>query len=307
MTSYDHNLKLGVISGGESAEKEVCLMEGEEIYKLFKSNNFDIQHIIIEKDFPNACNQIMNKDFDFVFISLAEDVPVQDVLDMMHIPYNGSSVLATTISMDKVLTKQLVQSIGVLTPKYFYTRNQLGMELFLNNIKKLKFPIVIKPGNIGTSIGISFVNSDKQLMSGVEQCLKYSDYILAEEFIDGIEVTIPMMGDNFIGIVEIHPKKKLYDNESKMDNLREQICPSKLPKKIQDDILKQAKQIYNLLGCESLVRIDGIIFKNEFYFLEINTLPFVVGTDAPVQVATKLYNMDKLKFLISIIENKLGI
>ena len=300
------NLKLGVISGGMSAEKDVCLMEGEEIYKLFKSNDFNIQHIIIDKDLSAAGDKIINAEFDFAFLALTEDVPVQDLLDMMHIPYNGSSRLATTVSMDKVLTKQLVQSIGVLTPKYFHTRNQSGMELFLSEVKKMNFPIVIKPGNLGTSIGISFVNSDEQLMPAIERCLQYSNYILAEEFIDGIEVTIPMMGDNFIGIVEIHPEKKLYDNESKIDNLREQICPSQLPEKIQNDILKQAKQIYKLLGCEGMIRIDGIILRDKFYFLEINTLPYMVGTDAPIQVATKLYNMDKLKFLTSIIENKLS-
>lgn len=255
-----HKLKLGVVSGGVSAEKDVCLMEGEEIYQLFKSNNFDIQHIIIDKDLSAACDKIIATKLDFAFLALTEDIPVQDMLDMMHIPYNGSSRMATSISIDKVLTKQLIESIGVLTPQYFYTRDKSGIEVFLNNVKKMKFPIVIKPGNLGTSIGISFVNSKEQLMPAIEQCLQYSNYILAEEFIDGVEVTIPMMGDNFIGIVEIHPEKKLYDNESKMDNLREQVCPSQLPKNVQDDVLKQAKQIYKILGCEGLVRIDGIIF-----------------------------------------------
>ncbi|MDP1706908.1 MAG: ATP-grasp domain-containing protein [bacterium] len=281
-------------------------MEGEEILQLFKLNNCNIENIVIEKDLSIAYDQIIKKDFDFVFLALTEDIPIQDLLDMMHIPYNGSSRLATTISMDKVLTKELVQSINVLTPKYFYTRDKFDVKLFMKNIKEMKFPIIIKPGNLGTSIGLSFINSSEQLISGIERCLRYSNYILAEEFIDGVEVTIPMMGDNFFGIVEIHSEKKLYDNESKMGDLREQICPSKLPKKIQDDILEQSKQIYKLLNCDGLVRIDGIVSENKFYFLEINTLPFMVGEDAPVQVAKKLYNMNKLDFLIFIIIHRLN-
>ena len=301
-----HKLKLGVISGGLSAEKDVCLIEGEEIYKLFKANSFNIQHIIIEKNLSTALNQIINANLNFAFLALTEDIPIQDVLDMMHVPYNGSSRLATTVSMDKVLTKKLVQSLGISTPPYHYVlNNKLNSKLFARSVRQMKFPLIIKPGNLGTSIGISFVNSVKQLKSSIDKCLKYSNYILAEEFIDGLEITIPMMGDDFFGIVEIHPEKKLYDNESKIDNLREQICPTQLSNEIQKIIFDQANQIYKLLGCEGLIRIDGMIRKNKFYFFELNTLPFMVGTDAPIQVAIKLYNMSKLEFLISIIRNKI--
>jgi D-alanine-D-alanine ligase len=299
------NLRFAVISGGISPEREVCLMEGEEIYKLFKSIDLNVKHIIVDNNLDKACEEIINNKFDFAFISLTEDLPIQDLLETLHIPYNGSPRMPTAISIDKILTKIIVKGLDILTPNYCYMKHISDMELFMENASKLRFPVVVKPGNLGTSIGIYFVNSYEQLRSAVEKSLEYSNYIIAEEFIDGTEVTIPIMGDDFVGIVEIHPEKTLYDNDSKMNNLRKQICPSNLPVNLQNDLLEKAKTIYKSMGCKGLARIDGIVVADRFYFLELNTLPFMVGTDAPIQVANKLYNLDKLQFLFSIIRNKL--
>ena len=135
-----HDLKLAVISGGLSTEREVCLMEGEEIYQILKINNLNVRRIIVNENLSSACTEILNEKFDFAFLALTEDVPIQDVLDMVHVAYSGSPRLATSISMDKVLTKQLVQSIGVLTSPYLCAREEQGVEHFIKDIlKKLKF------------------------------------------------------------------------------------------------------------------------------------------------------------------------
>lgn len=301
------DMSIGVIMGGISPEKDVCRIEGEEIYNILYEHDINVVKIILDNELTTCYRSLAKKKLDFAFLALTEDIPIQDVLDMFGIPYSGSDRLTTTLSMDKVLVKQLVQSWGMKTPKCVYLRPDMERDAFVNSItKQLNFPIVLKPADLGTSVGVSFIQKKQRIKQCVDSCLSYSRYLLAEEFIDGTEVTIPMMGDNFWGIVEIHPtQRKTYDYRAKMDNFRKQIYPSTLPQRVQKQIKSQTEKIYELLGCKGLVRIDGIVRNSTLYFLEVNTLPFMVGSCAPAYIAKNRFGMSKFEFLVEILKNNM--
>lgn len=287
--------------GGTPAEREVCMLEGQEIYHILQKNGFNVTKIILEDDLKACYREICLAGLDFAFLSVPEDVPVQDVLDMVGVAYNGSARLATALCMDKILTKQLVESYGARTPRYAYYAPGIEVSTFMRATGKLQFPLVLKPANLGTSVGLNFARSIEELEPNLQKTLQYSKQVLAEEFIEGTEITIPMMGEKFFGIVDIHPFGKMYDNRAKMDSLRKQVFPSRLPHGMQENIISQAGTIYEALGCAGLIRIDGIVKEDSFYFLEVNTLPFLVGECAPVQVAQIRYNLSKLQLLEMII------
>jgi len=306
-------LKYAVILGGLSVERDVCLLEGEEIFQILSKQGISVKKIFIDGDLAQAYKILSSDHIDFAFLSVPEDLPIQDVLEMLHIPYTGSSRLPTALCMDKVLTKRLVESLGIETPsfasqKFFVDKDyspqiaQFKKEI----ISKLHFPCVVKPANLGTSIGIRVVQDEEALGPAIENCLEVSSSILVEEFIEGREITLPMMGNDFFGVVEIQPtKNNFYDNTAKMDNLRTQICPAELESEMYTLIKQKAHTLYTYFNCKGLIRIDAILREGKMYFLEINTLPFMVGECAPVQVATKMYHLSKLDFIFRIIKENL--
>ena len=306
-------LKYAVIMGGLSAERDVCMLEGEEIFQILSEQGIEVKKIFIDGDLFEVYKILSSTHIDFAFLSVPEDLPIQDLLEMLHIPYTGSKRLPTALCMDKVLTKRLVQSLGIITPR-FVAGKFIEDENYSPQIAQFKaeilaglqFPCVVKPANLGTSIGITIVKSQKELVSAIEMALDYSSSLLVEEFIEGREITIPMMGTDFFGVVEIRPtKSSIYDNTAKMDNLRTQICPADFSDDMYKTIKEQANTLYTYFGCKGLIRIDAILREGMMYFLEINTLPFLVGQCAPVQVARYNYHLSKLDFVLRVIKENL--
>jgi len=306
-------LKYAVIMGGLSPERDVCLLEGEEIFQLLTEQGMSVQKIFIESDLFEAYKILASSHIDFAFLSVPEDLPIQDILEMFHIPYTGSRRLPTALCMDKVLTKHLVQSLDIDTPafvskKFFEDRDYAPqIAQFISEIlSELSLPCVVKPANLGTSLGIHVAQTKEDLASALEQALEYSSYILVEEFIEEREITIPMMGSDFFGVVEIVPTKSpIYDNTAKMDNLRTQICPAELDEDMYKKIKATATRLYTYFNCKGLIRIDAIVRGGQMYFLEINTLPFLVGQCAPIQVATQIYHISKFDFILRVIKENL--
>ncbi len=274
-------LKIAVLCGGFSSERVISLKTGKAVYEgLTKWNDFDVQIVDIKKD--KCLEQILNlkkQKIDVVFIALhgkfGEDGKIQSILESAGIRYTGAGVTASFIAMYKHLTKLLLKHYGILTPRWHLLKSKSDIETI-----DIEFspPYVIKPVDSGSTIGMSIVKSFNKLeiKKAVEFAFKYSDGVIIEEYIKGKEITVPILDNNVLPIVEIVPKlNQYYDFKSKYKPKGSlHLIPPNIDKKLYKKIEFIAKKVANLIGCEMLCRIDMIIdAKNRPYVLEVNSIP----------------------------------
>ena len=198
------------------------------------------------------------------------------MLDSLNIPYNGSGVLASSLGMEKSLTKQLAKSYGILTPDWKIFNNIENSEKYIAN----EFSIVVKPSADGSTLGLSFVKNQAEFAKAVELADKYDGNIMVENYIEGRELTVTIIGQKVYPVIEIIPKHKFYDYECKYEKgMSDYICPAELPNVLTDKIKKISLDIFNILQCSGYARADFILDKNNNpWFLEINTLPGMTAT-----------------------------
>lgn len=201
-----------------------------------------------------------------------EDGTVQGALELMGIPYTGSGVLASALAMDKWRTKLLWQTAGINSPRHVMlnTPNDLSRAA-----RELGFPLIIKPSREGSTIGLSKVTSVEDLITAYQLAVKHDAMVLAEQFIEGTELTIAILGEVPLPIVRIETAGKLYDYKAKyFSNETNYFCPSGLPVGQEQEIQEQALHAHKVLGCEGWSRVDMILDRSgEYYFLETNTSP----------------------------------
>ena len=270
--------KIGILTGGESAERDISLKSCEAIDKACTELGYTTERIIIDGNAQKIIPELIG--VDFVFIALhggkGENGVIQGLLDSLNIPYNGSGVLASSLGMEKSLTKQLAKSYGIQTPdwKIFTDINES------KNYIPTDFPVVVKPSADGSTIGLSFVRNQAEIAEAVELADKYNGNIIIENYIEGRELTVTIIGQKVFPIVEIIPKHKFYDYECKYQKgMSDYICPAELPKKLTNNIQNIALEVFNILQCSVYARADFILDKiNNPWFLEINTLPGMTAT-----------------------------
>jgi len=205
-----------------------------------------------------------------------EDGFVQSILESLKIPYTHSGVLSSSLAMDKELSRLIFIKNNLKVPKYFLL--QRGYEGNLNkkiNNKKIKFPVVIKPINEGSSLGVSISKNNRQFISKYKKLIGNYDRILVEEYIPGREIQVAVMGEKALGAIELIPKRQFYDYTAKYSKTArtQHIMPAPLSPKKYKEILGLAKKAHKLLGCRGITRSDFRFFKNKFYLLETNTQP----------------------------------
>jgi len=269
---------IGILYGGISAEKEISIKSSAAVNKACKELGY--KTILLELD-GNLHNLIPKlKRVDFVFIALhggkGENGVIQGLLDSLNIPYNGSGVLASSLGMEKSLTKQLAKSSGIQTPFWKIFKD-------INNSKEYiptKYPVVVKPSADGSTIGLTIVKEQKELTGAIELANNYDGHIMIEDYIEGRELTVTVLGQKVYPIVEIIPKHKYYDYECKYQKgMSEYVCPAKLSDELTSKIQNIAQNIFNILQCSGYARADFILDKeNTPWFLEINTLPGMTAT-----------------------------
>jgi len=306
MSSYKiHKLKIGVLMGGPSSEHEVSLKTGQKVIENLDKEKYEIRPILITKE----KNWIVNKEItkikealaglDLVFIALhgeyGEDGQIQAILDYYQIPYTGSGVSASKLGMNKFLSRQAFKSAGLKTPFSIYLEKKtwLFAPQILKTIKKhFSGPIVVKPNNLGSSVGISIVNSLEDLEWAVRKAFQKDNQILLEEYISGQEATCGII-ENFkeekyfaLPVTEIIPPEgRFFDYEVKYDGSTQEITPARFSPKLTQRIQKMAKLAHQALGCQGYSRADFIISKNQVYLLEVNTLPGLTETSLLPQAA----------------------
>ncbi len=267
--------KILIISGGISKERAISLDTGNQVAQELSKNNYNVK--IVE---PNFRLYEIIKSFrpKIIFNALhgqfGEDGYIQTILETTNIPYTHSGVISSALAMDKGLSKKIFIENKILTPKFFlFHFNKSNSSLIDLIKKKLKFPVVIKPVNEGSSVNV-FICKKSNIIRKLE-LLKHYKKIIVEEFIPGREIQVAIMGKKKLGAIELKPRRKFYDYEAKYKKSAKtkHIIPVDLSKENLNKVLDISLKAHKLIGCKGVTRSDFKFYKNKFYLLEINTQP----------------------------------
>ncbi len=265
--------KVAVLLGGRSAERDISLKSGQAVLAALRRKNIDA-HAFDPAEQP--MENLLKENFDRVFIALhgryGEDGSVQGALELMQLPYTGSGILASALAMDKWRTKMIWQAAGIDTPRYMVLN---ASSSFQEAADRLGLPLIIKPAREGSTIGLSKVNNKQDFQAAYRTAAQYDSLVLAEQFIEGIELTAAILGDMPLPLVRIDVAEELYDYQAKYfsDDTR-YTCPSGLPEALTSRIQTLALHAHQVLGCTGWSRLDVILNNdNQPFFLEANTSP----------------------------------
>ncbi len=267
--------KILILSGGISKERLISLDTGNQVANELKKSGYKIK--ISEPD-KNLLKNIKNFKPDVIFNALhgqfGEDGYIQTILEQFKIPYTHSGVIASSIAMDKEISKKIFIKNKINTPKFFTYSYDLKKTELIKKIKtEIKFPLVVKPLNEGSSVNV-FICNKKNIIKIINS-LKHYKKIMIEEFIGGREIQVAIMGNQKLGAIELKPKRKFYDYKAKynLDAKTKHIIPVDLPKNKLLEVMNIASKAHNIIGCKGVTRSDFKFFNGKFYLLEINTQP----------------------------------
>ena len=267
--------KILIISGGISKERVISLDTGKQVAKELKKNGYKVK--IVEPDYKLIDSIRIFKPkviFNALHGQFGEDGYIQTILETTKIPYTHSGVISSAIAMDKEISKKIFIKNNILTPKYIkYSFNKTKGNLLRLIESKLKFPVVIKPINEGSSVNV-FICTKSNLFENLNKLKEYKNIII-EEFIAGREIQAAIIASKKLGAIELKPKRKFYDFQAKYNPKAKtrHIIPVDLNKKKYDELMNIALNVHKLIGCNGVTRSDFKYFKNKFYLLEINTQP----------------------------------
>jgi len=263
--------KVAVVMGGWSAEREISLRSGREVLKALQSAGVDAHGVDADQAIAQT---LLDKKFDRAFLVLhgrgGEDGHVQGALELAGIPYTGSDVLGSALAMNKVRSKRICSSHGIRTAEWFEVASQ---EEAITVAEKLGFPVIVKPVSEGSSIGVSKAMQNA-VPDAFEQAFQYGD-VMMERFIDGLEVTAAILGDQALPLVSMKTPNLFYDYDAKyFSEQTEYQCPVDLPEAVQQRIQATALKIFKVLGARDWGRVDFMLDANgDDYFMELNTAP----------------------------------
>jgi D-alanine-D-alanine ligase len=297
-----------VVSGGTSSEREVSLKSGKActyaIKKLkYKVLNFDPA----KKDFK----KIKNYKVDLIFNALhgrdGEDGIAQSYFEYFKIPYTHSGILSSMNSMDKIISKKAFKKYKINTPAYI----ELNPINYLNILKKkkifelrLKYPLILKPSNEGSSIGVKICKNFIELKKNINELIKKHKTLIVEDFIGGQEIQVAVINGKSLGAIELKPKRKFYDYKAKYSKSArtQHLMPANLSKEKYEEVLGLAKKAHKALKCRGVTRSDFKFKNNKFYLLEINTQPGMTDLSLVPEIA-KYVNISFQKLVKTIIDD----
>jgi len=282
--------KILIISGGISKERQISLETGRQVSKELIKNNFEVKICepnfellkIVKKFKPNIIFNALHGQF-------GEDGYIQTILETINIPYTHSGVISSAKAMDKLISKKIFLEHKILTPKFIqYAYDKSRKEITKIIQKKLKFPVVVKPINEGSSVNV-YICSKSNVYKNLEK-IKFYKNVLIEEFIPGREIQVAIMGSKKLGTIELKPKRKFYDYDAKYNPKAKtkHIIPVKMPKIDIEKVEEIALKAHKVIGCTGVTRSDFKYYNNKFYLLEINTQPGMTKLSLVPEIA--LYN-----------------
>ena len=268
-----------VVVGGTSGEREVSLASGRACIKALKKKKYKVSSF--DPKFKNL-NLINKSKTDVIFNALhgkgGEDGIAQSYFEYLKIPYTHSGVVSSYNAMNKIISKELFIKNKILTPKYFtLTKKELKNKNFKKLLmkKKTNFPLVVKPINEGSSLGVKIIKNFKELYGSLNLLFKKYDQLMIESYIGGQEIQVAVINNNALGAIELVPKRQFYDYKAKYSKAAntKHIMPARLNRKNYLKVLKLAKKAHKALNCKGVTRTDFKFYKNKFYLLELNTQP----------------------------------
>ena len=267
--------KILILTGGISKERLISLDTGLQVAKELNKNGYKVKISEPDGNLSKNINQFKpNIIFNALHGQLGEDGYIQTILEGFKIPYTHSGVIASSLAMDKEISKKIFIKHKIDTPKYIkhsYEKN--NFDLIKDIEKKLKFPVVVKPINEGSSVNV-FICTKKNITRVLNSMKVYKE-IMIEEFIGGREIQVAIMGNKKLGAIELKPKRKFYDYEAKYSSeaKTEHIIPVDLPKNKLKEVMDISLKAHKIIGCKGVTRSDFKFYRNKFYLLEINTQP----------------------------------
>lgn len=292
-------LKIAVLLGGVSSEREVSLRTGRAVLAALTRCGYDVVGIDADRDLSG---KIVASKAQVVFIALhgrhGEDGTVQGLLEILDLPYTGSGVLASSMAMDKVTTKRLLIQQGINTPNFCVFRQGDDFELFTQQIKR--WPVIAKPAHEGSTIGVTIANTPEELIAGLRAGLAYDQTILVEEFIQGEEATVSVLNGEALPVIQVVPKGGFYDFSAKYTaGQTEYLLPAPFSTEIYRELQQGAVAAIATLGCLGAARADFMIKNGKTYCLEVNTIPGMTETSLlPKAAAHAGIDFDELVQLI---------
>jgi D-alanine-D-alanine ligase len=318
-------IKLAILTGGPSAEKEVSLKSAQVVMNNVDTNKYEAYLVDISSipwqskgkdgvlaDVDLNTFGIKGKEaFDFAFLAIhgtpAEDGKLQGYFDLLNIPYSACSVVASAITFDKDITKQLLQNINipmansVLLTKWNYSLDKINADL--------SYPVFVKPNKNGSSYGVSKVKQEAELAVAIEQAFQFDDEVLVEEFIEGRELACGIMEDQgdlvCFPITEISTENEFFDYEAKYLGKSSEVTPAPISDEQRDRCFDWTKKIYKHLKLSGVARVDYFLKGDTFYLLEVNTIPGLSAASLLPQQAVA-HGFSLTHFFDSIITNEMG-
>jgi len=297
-----------VVCGGTSSEREVSLKSGKACIRAMKSLKYKVLNFDpANEDFK----KIKNYKVDLIFNALhgrdGEDGIAQSYFEYNKIPYTHSGILSSMNSMDKIISKKAFEKEKIKTPGYI----ELNLINYRNILKKkyiskshLTYPLVLKPTNEGSSIGVKICKNFATLKKNANESMKKYKTLLIENFVGGQEIQVAVINGRPLGAIELKPKRKFYDYEAKYSKSAQtqHLMPAKLKTRKYKEVLELAKKAHNALKCRGVTRSDFKFQNNKFYLLEINTQPGMTDLSLVPEIA-KYVNISFKKLVKKIIDD----
>lgn len=296
-------MRVGVIMGGISSEREVSLNSGQSILANLDKEKYEIIPIVIDAK-EDLFTKV--KDIDFALLALhgkfGEDGTVQAVLQTMGIPYSGCDTLSSAVCMDKDMTKKILKSRDIRTAPWFNVKSLEDIDYV--KIDNLGYPVVVKPNNGGSSVATFVVKEKSEIENAVIEALKWDKEVMVEKYIKGDEITCPILDGQMFPVLAIKPKSAFFDYTSKYSDGGADEFIVELEPALHQQVEEMALATYNALKCSVYARVDMIVSEGVPYILEVNTLPGMTKNSLfPKSAAGK--NVDFSKLLDLIIETSI--
>ena len=273
-----NKLRVLVLMGGKSPEYKVSLISGRQVVSNLDKDKYQVSSFVIPQkgDFDFSSFKKLNPDIVFIAMHgpFGEDGSIQGMLEFLGVPYVGAGVLASALGMNKIMFRKIIEKEGVPVPKYLVFGKNENPEKILDIFE---FPLVVKPSQQGSSIGVSIVDDKSSLERSLKMAFEYDNPIIIEEFLSGQEITCGIIGNDdyqILPLVEIKSKRRFFDYQAKYSEGEcEEIVPAKLPVEISEIVKKTALKVYRSINCQVFGRVDLILVDGVPYVLEINTIP----------------------------------
>lgn len=269
--------KVAVLMGGLSAEREISLLSGNAVLSALQNKGVNAHGVDVGK---NIVKHLLQGNYQKAFIVLhgrgGEDGTMQGLLEIMSLPYTGSGVMASSLAMDKLKTKQIWLAMGLPTPEFCIIDSEDSCKLAL---KKLSLPLIVKPVLEGSSIGMSKVETEGELIPAWEKAQSCGGTVIAESWIEGDEYTAALLDDQVLPMIKLKTTHKFYDYDAKYDaDDTQYICPCGLSEPQENKFAELATQAFKAVGAAAWGRVDFMVDENmQPWLIEVNTVPGMTG------------------------------